>query len=269
MTAMSAAVVSTADLAVAAGLLLCSAGLTLVLGLGQARSLVVAGVRAVVQLLLVGMMLKLVFALQSPWLVAAVALFMLGAAAREIFARQDRRLSGWWGWGMGAATSTLATVVVAGAGLALLAHHPWWSPQAVIPVVGIVLGTVMNGVSITLNAFTRGVERERPAIEARLALGATRRQALGDLQRAALRQGLIPVINQMSAAGIITLPGMMTGQILAGMAPLEAAKYQILLLMLLAVAATLGAVGVSFWALSRVSDARDRLRLDRLAPPSR
>ena len=121
---MSAAIVSTVDLAVAAGLLLCSAGLTLALGLGQARSLVVAGVRAVVQLLLVGMVLKLVFALQSPWLVAAVALFMLGAAAREIFARQDRRLSGWWGWGMGAATSTLATVVVAGAGLALLAHHP-------------------------------------------------------------------------------------------------------------------------------------------------
>jgi putative ABC transport system permease protein len=88
------------------------------------------------------------------------------------------------------------------------------------------------------------------------------------VQRAALRGGLIPVINQMSAAGIITLPGMMTGQILAGMAPLEAARYQILVLLLLAGGAGLGAIGVSYWAVARVSDARDRLRLDRLAPPA-
>lgn len=160
-------------------------------------------------------------------------------------------------------------IVVAGLGLALLAHRPWWTPQAAIPMVGIVLGSVMNGVSITLNAFTRGVVRERAAIEARLALGATRRQALGPLQRAALQQGLIPVINQMSAAGIITLPGMMTGQILAGMAPLEAAKYQILVLLLLAGAAALGAIGTSYWAVSRVTDGRDRLRLDHLAPAER
>lgn len=255
------------ELLLAASLLVVNAGLSLVLGLGLARPLLVAGVRVVVQLLLVGVVLKMVFALQSPWLVGAVLAFMLGAAAREIYARQERQLRGWWGWGMGAAMSTLATVVVAGLGLAMLAHQPWWSPQAAIPMVGIVLGSVMNGVSITLNAFTRGVARERAAIEAQLALGATRRQALGGLQRAALQQGLIPVMNQMSAAGIITLPGMMTGQILAGMAPLEAAKYQILVLLLLAGAAGLGAIGVSYWAVARVTDARDRLRLDRLNPP--
>ena len=89
------------------------------------------------------------------------------------------------------------------------------------------------------------------------------------LQRAALQQGLIPVLNQMSAAGIITLPGMMTGQILAGMAPLEAAKYQVLILLLLAGAASLGSVGISYWAVARVTDGRDRLRLDRLAPAQR
>lgn len=258
--------VGAAELVCASLLLLANAGLSLMLGLGLARALLVAGVRAALQLLLVGLVLKMVFGVHSPWLVAAVAVFMLGAAAREIHARQERRLSGWWGWGIGASTSTLVTVVVAGFGLGLLAHAPWWSPQVVIPVLGIVLGTVMNSVGITLNAFTRGLVRERAAIEAQLALGATRHQALGELQRACLRQGLIPVINQMSAAGIITLPGMMTGQILAGMAPLEAAKYQILVLLLLAAAAASGAIGSSCWALTRVSDARHRLRLDRLAP---
>jgi putative ABC transport system permease protein len=68
----------------------------------------------------------------------------------------------------------------------------------------------------------------------------------------------------MSAAGIITLPGMMTGQILAGMAPLEAAKYQILVLFVLAGGAGLGALAATYAAVWRATDERDRLRLDRL-----
>jgi len=76
---------------------------------------------------------------------------------------------------------------------------------------------------------------------------------------------MIPIINQMSAAGVITLPGMMTGQILAGMDPLEAAKYQILLLFLLSGGAGLGALAAVYVAVWRITDERDRLRLDRLA----
>jgi putative ABC transport system permease protein len=72
----------------------------------------------------------------------------------------------------------------------------------------------------------------------------------------------------MSAAGIITLPGLMTGQILAGMAPFEAAKYQILVLFLLAGGAGLGALAATSLALWRATDGRHRLRPDRLAPPS-
>jgi putative ABC transport system permease protein len=89
--------------------------------------------------------------------------------------------------------------------------------------------------------------------------------ALKPLQRSALRSGMIPIINQMSAAGVITLPGMMTGQILAGMDPLEAAKYQILLLFLLGGGAGLGALATVYIATWRITDERDRLRLDRLA----
>ena len=264
---MNAPTITAAQLAIGSLLILTSAALSLVLHLGLARSLLVAAARSVVQLLLVGLVLHWVFDLQSPWLVALVALFMVGAASWEVHARQQRSFKGAWGLGLGAAATVAATVAGAGLGLAVLAHQPWWSPQVVIPILGSVLGNVMNGVSVTLNQFTTSVARERPAIEARLALGATRAEALGDLRRAAVRSGMIPIINQMSAAGIITLPGMMTGQILAGMAPFEAAKYQILVLLLLAGGAGLGAIGVSHWAVQRVSDARDRLRLDRLRPP--
>jgi putative ABC transport system permease protein len=253
-----------ADLAAAAVLVVLNAVLSLLLNLGFARTLLIAGVRVVVQLLLVGLVLKTVFALHSPVAIAAVVLAMLATASYEILSRQQRRLAGLWGVGVGAGTTMLATLFVTGFAIVTLRPDPWFAPQIVIPLVGIVLGSVMNGVSISLNAFNTGIVRERMSIEARLALGANRYAALGPMQRSALRSGMIPIINQMTAAGIITLPGMMTGQILAGMAPFEAAKYQILVLFLLAGGAGLGALGATSVAVWRATDERDRLRLDRL-----
>jgi putative ABC transport system permease protein len=262
---MNAPDVGYLELAIAAVLVLLNAVLSLLLSLGIGRDLLVAAARAIVQLLLVGLVLKTVFEMASPLTVAAVVVVMMAAASYEIHSRQQRRLAGPWGFGIGAGTAMLATLFVTTFGLAALRPDPWFDPQVLIPLVGIVLGNVMNGVSISLNAFNTGIVRERAAIEARLALGASRRSAFRPMQRSALRSGMIPVINQMSAAGIITLPGMMTGQILAGMPPFEAAKYQILVLLLLAGGAGLGAIGATWLAVRRVTDGRERLRLDRLA----
>ncbi len=122
----------------------------------------------------------------------------------------------------------------------------------------------MNAASLALNQVFASVTRERAAIEARLALGADRHTALSGLIRRALYTGLIPTLNQMAAAGIITLPGIMTGQILAGMDPLDAARYQILLMFLLAGAGFIAALGAVYLSLWRLTDPRERLRLDRL-----
>ncbi|MDB5650224.1 MAG: iron export transporter permease subunit FetB [Hyphomicrobiales bacterium] len=262
---MNEASLTALDLALAGALVVLNAALSLLLDLGVARSLLIAGVRSVVQLLLVGLVLKTVFALNSPLLIAAVVLAMIGMASYEIVSRQDRRFTGLWGAGIGAGTTMLATLFVTAVALATLAPSPWYAPQIVIPLAGIVLGSVMNGVSVSLNAFNTSVVRERAAIEARLALGDSRALAFKALQRSALRAGIIPILNQMSAAGVITLPGMMTGQILAGMAPFEAAKYQIFVLLLLAGGSGLGAIAATMVAVRRISDTRDRLRLDRLA----
>jgi putative ABC transport system permease protein len=122
----------------------------------------------------------------------------------------------------------------------------------------------LNSASLALDSFLGSVRRERPGIEARLSLGQSYREAIAPLVREAIRRGLLPIINQMSAAGIVTLPGIMTGQILAGLDPLEAVKYQIVLMFLLSGGSGLSALITAYLAAWRLTDDRQRLRLDRL-----
>ena len=84
--------------------------------------------------------------------------------------------------------------------------------------------------------------------------------------RAALRSAFMPIVNSMAATGLVALPGMMTGQILAGADPMEAVKYQILVMFLIAGGTCLGSVAAAYGGAWRLTDARHRLRLDRLAP---
>ena len=254
------------DLAVAASLVLLSAAASLAFQLSVHRAILWAAGRMVVQLLLVGLVLRLVFRAGSPLMTVGILLLMVGAAAREVAARPARRLKGWQTLRIGAivvGASSAATVALAL--LTAIRPSPWFDPRYAIPLTGIVLGSVLNSASLSLDAFFGGLVASRAAIEAQLALGATIGQACAELTRNSIRRGLIPLINQMSAAGIITLPGIMTGQLLAGMDPLDAVKYQILLLFLLTGAGAMAAAGAVYLAARSITDDRQRLRLDRLA----
>jgi len=255
---------STAQLAATALLVLLAAGLSLLLELRIARPLLVAAARTVVQLLLVGMVLQSLFAQEASWLTLLVMTLMLGAAAHETQSRQQRRFAGAWSIALAGLPVAMASILVTSVALATLQPARLLSPLVAIPLFGIVLGNAMSAASVTLNTFTTTLLRERASVEARLALGATRHVALGAVRRDAARNGMIPIVNQMAAAGVITLPGMMTGQILAGMAPVDAAKYQILVLFLLAGASALAVAATTYAAAWRATDARHRLRLDRL-----
>ncbi|MBS0445172.1 MAG: iron export ABC transporter permease subunit FetB [Proteobacteria bacterium] len=252
------------DLAVAALLVLMSAAASMALRLRIHRQVLWAAGRMVVQLLLVGLVLRFVFRAGSPLVTVGVVLLMIGAAAREVAVRPARRLQRGANYRIGAiavGASSIATVLLAL--LTAIRPTPWSDPRYVIPLMGIVLGSVLNSASLSLDSVFSGVASERAAIEARLALGATMREATADLVRGSIRRGLIPLINQMSAAGIITLPGIMTGQLLAGMDPMEAVKYQIMLLFLLTGAGAMAAAAAAFGAIRAVTDDRQRLRLDR------
>ena len=255
------------DLVLASMLLLLNAGLSMMLSLGLSRQLFIAAARMTVQLLLVGLVLKTAFALASLWVTITLAVIMGLFAGYEVRARQERRLKGLWGYGLGAGAVMFAAGTVTLFALNVqLEPTPWYDPRYAIPLLGMIMGNVMTGVSLALNDIGLTIARERNAVEAQLVLGAGRWQALQPVTRRALRSGFIPIINSMAATGVVSLPGMMTGQILAGVEPEQAVRYQLLVMFLIAGAAGLGVILAVYMTLARITDERHRLRLDRLTP---
>jgi putative ABC transport system permease protein len=255
------------DLALATVLLIGAAVVSLVLRLGIGRRLVVAGLRTVLQLGLIGLVLRKVFDLEWAWLVVILVLAMTGFAAREAVARSKRtypgiRLDAWIAMaGSCLIVGGLVTQVVVGV-------RPWYDPQYVIPLIGMILGNSLNGISLCLDRFLEHLAVRRSEIELRLAFGATRKEAVADALQTAVRTGLIPVVNSMAAAGIVSLPGMMTGQILAGSPPLQAVGYQIVVMFMIAAAAALGSMTVAIAAGHRLVRPDGSLRVDLLSEVS-
>jgi len=253
------------DLVVPALLVVMNGALSLALHLKLERQLAVASARMVVQLVLVGYVLTFLFAAVSPFWTALAAAIMVLFASREIVARQKRRLQGFWSYGLGAGCTLLAAgTVTMFSLLGQLRPEPWYHPRYALPLLGMILGNTMTGVSLGLDVLTNGVMRERAAIEACLALGGTRYQALLPVIRDALRSGFMPTINSMAAIGLVSLPGMMTGQILAGVEPVDAVKYQLLIVFLIAGGTGLGTLAAVIGGGRLLTDHRHRLRLDRL-----
>jgi putative ABC transport system permease protein len=256
------------DLVLALLFLVLNGILSIRLKLQLERKLLIASLRVIVQLMLVGILLKSLFSILSPWLTLLVAVVMTGLAGREVWARQDRRLAGVWGAGIGT-----GAIAFSGAGITVIAlvtmigPDPWWTPRFALPLLGMMLGNTMTGVSLALDTLHSSVVRERSTIEAQLLLGADRWQALRPVTRRALRSGLMPLVNSMAATGIVSLPGMMTGQIMSGVDPAEAVKYQLLVVFLIAGATGLGVLLATLVSVWRLSDDRDRLRLERLTKP--
>jgi putative ABC transport system permease protein len=254
------------DIAIAASLIVVDAALSIWLHIRLHWQMAIAAARMVVQLVAIGFVLKLIFSLNSPAATLLLVVVMVLVAAREVAARPERRFKGGENLIIGASSvgfATLLTVVLALT--TAIRPQPWYDPHYAIPLAGIILGSVLNSASLALDSFLGSVRRERPGIDARLALGERYQTAIAPIVREAVRRGLLPIVNQMSAAGIVTLPGIMTGQILAGLDPMEAVKYQILLMFLLSGGSGLAALAASYLAAWFLTDDRQRLRLDRLS----
>ena len=143
--------------------------------------------------------------------------------------------------------------------------RPWYDPQYAIPLLGMILGNTLNGISLGLDRLTEELRSRRDQVDTLLALGATRWEAAQEPVRRSVRTGMIPIINSMMVVGIVSIPGMMTGQLLAGVDPLSAVEYQIVIMFLIASGTALGPVGVVLLGYRRLFNERHQFLFHRIS----
>lgn len=184
----------------------------------------IALARMVAQLLLIGYVLVYIFEADAPWIVLMVLAIMI-VAASWIALRTVPELRGalyrYTFFSVlvgGGATLSLVTQVV-------LHLEPWYEPTFVVPLAGMIFAASMNSVSISAERLFAELERDVSYVDAR---------------RIAMRAGLIPIVNTLLAVGLVSLPGFMTGQILSGVSPLVAVRYQVMVMCMI-----FGASGLS------------------------
>ena len=263
---MSLAPLSLLDLAAASVLAVAAGGMSLACRLGVERQLAVAVAGTAAQLLAAGWLIKLALEHSSLLPALVLAVVMVLAAGRQVLIRQQYDLGGWRTYLLGTGAVLAAGVTVTVFTLAaVIGPQRWWDPRFVLAILGLILGNALVSAGAVLDALIEGLRSERASIEARLALGAGRIEALEAPLRNALRCGLMPAIGTITTAGAVLMPGLMAGQVLAGADPLEAAKLQIAMLLAFAGASALAAVVAAAGATLMLTDRRHRLRLERLS----
>jgi len=246
----------------AALLVLLQAILSLMLKLGLGRRFLVASIRAGAQLSFVGILLGGVFKSQSPWIWAAMLASMILVGSQTALSRIQARYPGLWldclfSIGMNSLLILLYAMVF------VIRPSGGYRPQEVIPLAGMLIGNSLSGISLSLDQFTTQLQSRRDEIETYLSHGATRWEAVQDLIRDSVKTGLTPILNSMSVAGIVSLPGALTGQLLAGEEPSKAVRYQIIILFLLLGTTFLGSISVIFLAFRRLTNPCHQL-IDRM-----
>lgn len=240
--------ISNFQLAFSVLLVLITGGISSFLKLGLFKSLIWGTIRTFIQLTLVGYALTYIFEINNLWLIMAIITLMCYIASRAAVKRTPNVPDYPT---VLAFLSLLASTYLVGSIVTVLiiSPDPWYSARIAIPMLGMILGNAMNGIALSLDRLY-GEARSRVAeIEALLTFGATPWEAVRSSVREAIRAGMTPTINSLMVVGLVSLPGMMTGQILGGADPREAVRYQIVVMLMIAAAVAIGClilVGLSY-----------------------
>lgn len=219
----------TFDLVLCLGMIAIAIALSLWQRLDLEKQLAYSAGRSLMQLIAIGYVLDIVFAIDNWWAVLAILGVMLTIASVVTRNRINQKLKGLLPT---VALSLVVSSLFTLAYVILLIVQPdrWYEPQYLIPLAGMLFGNAMNSASLAGERLLNSINQNRLEIETHLCLGATPAQAIATYKKEAVRTGLIPILNNMVVVGLVSLPGMFTGQVLGGSDPLDAASYQILIL---------------------------------------
>jgi putative ABC transport system permease protein len=196
-------------------------------GIKREKQILIASTRMTIQLTLMGYVLMFVFNNPSWWLTSLMITIMITFAIYNsingVKTKMSKELKKIIAFSMicGALATSAFFIVV------ILQVRPWFNPQYFIPITGMIIGNSMTGIALGGNKLCSDIEDKRVEIENSLMLGASPVVATREIVNNAFDSAILPTMNNMLTMGIVSLPGMMTGQILSGTFPLTAIKYQI------------------------------------------
>ncbi len=231
--------ISNLQLALSVILVLIAGVISAALRLELLKPLLWGTVRTFFQLTLIGYALTYIFQLNNLFLIVVIITMMTlvasGTAARR--SPQAVRYAMALGFvSLWASTFIVGTIVVT----LIIAPEPWYSARIAIPIFGMILGNSMNGIALSLDRLFSEVRSSISEIEALLSFGASPWESVRECVKEALRSGMTPTINSLMVVGLVSLPGMMTGQILGGADPQQAVRYQIVVMLMIAAAVAIG-----------------------------
>ncbi|RKP05207.1 hypothetical protein THASP1DRAFT_35377 [Thamnocephalis sphaerospora] len=257
------------DVGISAAFILVNVIVSLAFRLGLEKSLIISSIRCTGQLAVMGLVLRQVLTSEEvSWIVSlAVLLTILGAWETVYHQCKTRHRGMFWSVFLAIAGSTFLIGML---GCAFVLHfQPVWKAGLFIPTIGMLLGNSISGIALGLRTCLKQVHEHRDHIEQQLAYGATRWEASRTVLRESVRMGMLPTVNAMSVMGIISIPGVMSGQILGGVPIDQAVRYQICVMFMVAASTTLGIVAASIACVNTCVDSHHRTRPDRilLTPP--
>ncbi|MGD9017921.1 MAG: iron export ABC transporter permease subunit FetB [Desulfobacterales bacterium] len=258
---MEAADISVMRLAVLYGMLLVPVWALWRLKIGLTRDILVSTIRMTVQLVFVGLYLKLIFQWNNIWVNGLWILIMTVVANLSALDKAGLVLRRFF-WPTVAGLAAGSFSVVAVFILVLIQPKPWYDARYLIPLTGMILGNCLSGNVIVMERFYSGIRRQETAFLTYLLLGANLREAIQPFLREAIRSALAPTLATMMTIGIVSLPGMMTGQILGGSFPVVAIKYQIVIMVGIFISLTLSGLLNIFLSLPSAFDAYGMLNAD-------
>lgn len=220
-------------------------------------ALAVAALRAVLQLSFVGLILAWIFGQQKWYQALSVVAAMTTIASFAAAARTPYAYKGLL-WDVAVALA-IGSCSVGFAAALLLQINPWYAPQFIVPIMGMILGNALTAVSLTARSLLPYLRERGSDINALLALSASPQEATAHALKTSVHNGITPTINSMTVVGVVSLPGMMTGQILAGSSPTQAIFYQLVVLFCICASGMLACAIVAKRIVARHFDAQWRL----------
>ena len=220
-------------LLIALAMVAVAAGISGIMRMGIGKTLLWSACRALLQLCAMGFIMAFVIKSNNPWFVLLLIAVMLVAAVQITLSRATGVPKGMAGPVLLSLVVTMLIMVSLVTEL-IIRPQPWYAPQLVVPLTGMLLGNTVSTLAVGLSRFFESMRERRDEIDTLLALGATAWEAARPSIVSSIRLGLLPTTASLASAGIVTVPGMMAGQVIAGGNPIDATKYQFLILAVIA-----------------------------------